>query len=148
MENYKQEALERMARFIGEGLNGCTTWSGGRDQEGYPLFWWQGATKRASRVLWELLYGEIPSDMVIRHTCDNPECLRSGHLLLGTNKENTGDALQRGRMVGPRKVTKEIEAEIVRLRQKERWKVWKIAKHFNISQSSVKFYIRKSVENV
>lgn len=37
--------------------------------------------------------------LVARHTCDNPRCVNPDHLVEGTQKDNIGDAVQRGRLV-------------------------------------------------
>jgi len=52
----------------------------------------------AHRVAWELTYGTIPAGMVVRHTCDNPACVRPEHLRLGTQLDNIEDAKQRKRV--------------------------------------------------
>jgi DNA-binding CsgD family transcriptional regulator len=64
---------------------------------------------RAARVLFAGLHGEIPPGMVVRHTCDNHECLNPEHLLLGTHKDNMQDAKERGRVRQSRYLS---EAEI------------------------------------
>lgn len=137
--------LERMAGFIieQEGTK-CTEWSGAKDHDGYPLFWLNGKTLRASRALWEILYGPIPDGLVVRHSCDNPACLHIGHLLLGTHKENTGDALKRGRMVGPRKVSLEVADKIAALR-KQGYGIARIAKELGLSVSTLYTYIPREL---
>ena len=110
------KALDRMAQYIIENTGtGCTDWNGAKDQDGYPMFWYRGKTRRASRILWELVYGAIPVGLVVRHICDNPACLQIHHLQLGTPKDNTRDALDKGRMRGPVKMTAEKIAQLHRL---------------------------------
>lgn len=108
------EALKRMARFIIDHGNACTEWTGGKDADGYPMFWYQGKTERASRCLWCILYGAIPDGLIVRHTCDNPECLNPSHLQLGTHKDNTADAIKHNRLVGPRKMDEEKQELLVK----------------------------------
>lgn len=135
------ETLERMAKYIEvDPDTKCTEWTGGKDQDGYPMFWYEGKTERASRALWKLVYGNIPEGLVIRHKCDNPACLNILHLELGTHKENTGDALARGRMTGPVKVTKEKEQLILELR-KQGMPLARIARQLGISISSLYNYL-------
>jgi HNH endonuclease len=49
------------------------------------------------RFIYEEMYGPIPADLVVRHTCDNSHCINPEHMLLGTRKQNTQDAIARGR---------------------------------------------------
>jgi len=41
---------------------------------------------------------DIPSNIVIRHTCDNPKCINPEHLISGTQDDNIQDAVKKGRM--------------------------------------------------
>ena len=141
-----KEALERMAKYIEVNpVTKCTFWSGGKDQDGYPMFWLDGKTERASRALWKILFGDIPDGMIVRHKCDNPECLEITHLELGTHKENTGDALVRGRMLGPIKVTEKKKQLILKLRQ-DGVPLALIATTLDISVSSLYNYLPKELK--
>jgi hypothetical protein len=51
----------------------------------------------AHRVTYMLMNGPIPEDLVVRHTCDNPPCVRPDHLVVGTSGDNTQDCIERGR---------------------------------------------------
>jgi hypothetical protein len=42
--------------------------------------------------------GPIPDGMWVCHTCDTPPCVRPLHLFLGTNRDNSQDALAKGRL--------------------------------------------------
>lgn len=111
-------ALERMVQYVEATEDGCTSWTGGKDQDGYPMFWYNGRTGRAARILWELCHGPLPAGKSVCHVCDNPECLNLDHLFLGTPKENTVDALKKGRMTGPVKMTNAKLKELRKLRKK------------------------------
>lgn len=57
-----------------------------------------GVSHKAHRYSYELEYGEFGgSEVIVRHKCDNPLCVRPSHLLLGTMKDNTQDMLSRQR---------------------------------------------------
>lgn len=42
-------------------------------------------------------HGEVPAGRVVRHTCDNPNCINPWHLVIGSQAENVRDMLERGR---------------------------------------------------
>jgi hypothetical protein len=43
------------------------------------------------------MFGEIPEGFVVRHKCDNRQCINPEHLELGTQLDNIQDAVLRGR---------------------------------------------------
>lgn len=70
----------------------CWIWTGNRNGK-YGKY--RGI--RAHRLAYELVNGEIPESLLIRHTCDNPLCCNPRHLLPGTSQDNTNDAIERNR---------------------------------------------------
>ena len=78
---------------------GCLLWTGCKVRQGYgriSIGDKKGKTLRANRVAWFIHHGEWPDGMVM-HSCDVPECVNIEHLSVGTAKENTQDAIQKGR---------------------------------------------------
>jgi hypothetical protein len=77
---------------------GCWEYQGRRDRQGYGRLCRKitGAF-RAHRYAWTLVNGPIPEGAVIRHSCDNPPCVRPDHLLIGTQADNIADRQARGR---------------------------------------------------
>jgi hypothetical protein len=51
----------------------------------------------AHQYMYRLTKGSVPEGLVVRHTCDNPSCVNPEHLIVGTYKDNTQDAVARGR---------------------------------------------------
>lgn len=80
------------------GTNECWEWQGTKDKDGYGQLSYDGRLQRAHRVSYTIAVGPIPNGMQILHSCDNPPCVNPQHLRPGTPKENTQDAVIRGRM--------------------------------------------------
>jgi len=79
-------------------INGdCVEWGGYIDRDGYGQFGVNGAPKLAHRVAWVIANGDIPNNLLVCHTCDNPKCVNVAHLFLGTHKDNMKDMANKGR---------------------------------------------------
>lgn len=75
----------------------CLIWTGARVGIGYGLLRVEGCNERAHRYAYRRAYGEIPTGAVVRHKCDTKLCVNAEHLEVGTQKENIGDMITRGR---------------------------------------------------
>jgi Autographiviridae endonuclease len=49
------------------------------------------------RRVWEKRHGPIPPGLFVCHRCDDNRCWEIAHLFLGTPKQNTYDAIAKGR---------------------------------------------------
>jgi hypothetical protein len=81
---------------------GCWLWTGStRGKSGYGGFcFYLGGRKieaTASRLAWFLEYGPIPKGMHVCHDCDEPSCVRPGHLFLSTALGNRRDCMAKNR---------------------------------------------------
>lgn len=78
--------------------NGCIIWTGAKYRDGYGKKMVNGRSQRVHRAVIELNSGqEIEEGLVVMHLCDNRQCINPEHLQLGTSKENTQDAIIKGR---------------------------------------------------
>ena len=104
------ERLASRSREDGE----CVVWTGRTNHDGYGLVDLGGRPRHAHRVAFEAAGGEIPEGGVVRHTCDNPPCIRPEHLVGGTQLENIRDRVERGRSaVGEKNSLSRFTAEEV-----------------------------------
>ena len=90
---------------IPEDRSACWGWTGERQKAGYALVnEGVGGRRRApaSRISWSLYHGRPwPDGMIACHSCDNPICVNPQHIWPGTNKDNTLDAVKKGRVGAP-----------------------------------------------
>ena len=100
--------------------DGCWEWTKARNNRGYGMLSIGGRSMLAHRVSWEFANGPIPPGMHVLHRCDNPGCVRPGHLFLGTPADNVADMLAKGRGRAPKgenhKRAKLTEADVLKIR--------------------------------
>ena len=99
-----------------------------------------GKKMTIARYIYEECFGDIPEGMVIRHKCDNTNCINPEHMELGTQLDNIKDTVVRGRTTrGERnpacKITTEIAKEIRGLQGE--LSISKVAEKYNISVRQV-----------
>lgn len=80
---------------------GCWEWLGNKDRTGYGRFGRGG--RAAHRFAYRLWNGPIPDGLSVLHRCDNPGCVKPGHLWLGTQSDNLRDMASKGRHANQRK---------------------------------------------
>lgn len=104
-----------LQRIDVRGADECWPWLASKTKRGYGQVKWDGKTQPATRVLWTLLFGEIPEGLHVLHSCDNPPCMNPSHLWLGTPGHNALDRDLKGR--GYRQREWLVGADIHALRQ-------------------------------
>jgi hypothetical protein len=84
-------------------VNNCWEYQGHRHAKGYGTIR-IGSRKdgsrrmeQAHRFAWMKINGDIPDGLCVLHHCDNPSCVKPGHLFLGTNQDNMTDMVNKGR---------------------------------------------------
>lgn len=66
------------------GLDACWDWHGTLTYKGYGTLSVGGRDKRAHRVVYEWLKGEIPEGHHLHHLCKNRRCVNPRHLRIET----------------------------------------------------------------
>ena len=90
----------------------------------------------------------------VMHRCDNPACVRPGHLKEGTHKENTKEAYEKGRQ--PRRDNyrgtnvynaRFTESDILRIRERyEKGETQKaIGESYGVSQPHIGLIVRRKL---
>jgi hypothetical protein len=75
--------------------NECWPWLGGTTDDGYGIIS-VGKRKLGAHVV-SLMLSRGLTSKVVRHTCDNPICVRPSHLIGGTQYQNILDRVRRDR---------------------------------------------------
>ncbi len=91
MNQITEKELTRFnARWKLEG--NCHIWQGYLDKDGYGSFYFRKKLRRAHRVAYFMVVGDIPKGMVVDHICNNRPCVNPSHLRLLTPKANSLDS--------------------------------------------------------
>lgn len=136
-----------------EKTDGCWIWKGARHQKnGYGSFRHNGKVRKAHHVAFEMHNGPLPTlgngslDTVVMHTCDNSMCVNPHHLILGTRRQNTIDAMRRSGGVQwsqSRPMRHRFSREEARALRDEGVSYSEIARRFGVDPSSVSAALKR-----
>ncbi len=87
----------RMAAMIDRGAGECWLWTGATAR-GRANISYRGRSMSAPRLA-KVISDRAwpPVEMQACHECDNPACVKADHIWWGTNRENSLDAVRKGR---------------------------------------------------
>lgn len=111
--------------------------------DGYPIVRRNGKTLTWARLILFRRYGNQPTDVHCRHTCDNRLCVNPNHLIPGRNEDNVRDRCERGRTAladkhFQTKLNPDKVRNIRRLLQSRSMTWVDIAKRFGISTGTIR----------
>lgn len=96
-----------------------------------------------------IAHKEVPDDMLVCHTCDNPRCVNPEHLFLGTHKDNAEDRRAKGRSrttVGKENGhAKLTEADVLEIRELHAHGMNQcdIGKKFGVTHSAIHLIVKR-----
>lgn len=132
---------------VGSDKLECWIWTGKSTSTGYPKISFDGKRERVSRRIGyqyhdlARLEAEAGTRLVMRHMCDRPRCVRPEHLLPGTYRENTRDAMKRDRGIGSKSKVSEEQREQMRREHAEGASVRSLARRYNCNYDTMRRYL-------
>ena len=129
--------LERlMERTIPVPWSGCWLWTGGLYARDYGMAFLPGGKPiMAHRAMMIAQGHDLKPGDVVRHHCDVPMCVNPDHLVVGTQTQNLGDMVQRGRHRPAYSIQPEWREKI---RADIQTPAWAIAAWFGVSIKTVR----------
>jgi hypothetical protein len=133
------------------GPDACWPWRGYLRSNGYGGCCFRAVEYKAHRVAFFLTNGRLNTDLLVLHSCDNRACCNPRHLREGTPKQNSQDAVRRGRNTrlhgednGKAKLTRRQVKSIRKMLRdvaagKLRMYQYQIARHHGVSAATVSY---------
>jgi len=123
----------------------CWNWMGYLTCREYGSWMISNKSYLAHRLVYENIYGSIPTGLFVCHRCDNPSCCNPNHLFLGTNSDNVADKVFKGRQSF--KLSKEDIFEIIFMYSSGNYSQKELGKMFGVSQSAICKRMKKHDNN-
>lgn len=89
---------KRFTSYVVKAPNGCHIWTGAIQRHGYGAFRVGPQKIDAHVVAWRTANSgkPVPVGQLVRHKCNNRQCVNPDHLHLGTHSDNMKDAVKNG----------------------------------------------------
>ena len=130
------------------GPDACWLWTGFIRENGYGSIGIKGKEYKAHRVSYFIEHGRIDNDRFVLHRCDVRACVNPAHLFLGTPKDNSQDAVKKGRNTklygeqnGKARLTRATVLAIRRICKRGGVYQKTVAKQFGVSEATVSYVV-------
>jgi len=137
---------ERFEKRVADHPTGCKVWLGSiQMMQNRPKADWHGQWRNAAgerelthRAAYRMYKGPIVQGAFVLHTCDNPRCVNTDHLFVGTADDNSKDSVGKLRHAyGMKNRRRKMDEEAVKAIRAFRGKHREIADRFGVTQSLV-----------
>lgn len=91
-------ALPLLDDLLSKDTDDCILWPARPKSNGYGQIQIDRKKYSAHRFVYERVHGRLAPGLLVRHTCDVKLCVNPRHLIPGTRRDNTNDALERGQI--------------------------------------------------
>ena len=130
------------AQAVIDPVSQCWVWPKNKDRDGYGRVCHKGKEQFVHRLSYSFWVGDLKSDRVIMHTCDNRACYNPQHLKQGTVSDNNKDCSIKGRKrtkeSNPNAKLTEYQVKLIREFHELGMSQDEISKMFNISRVQVR----------
>lgn len=131
---------QRFWKRVEKQDSGCWVWTGSTNTRGYGLVGEggrQGKYLMTHRYSYTIHKGDIPKGMLVMHSCDNPACVNPDHLSLGTPKDNTQDAVSKGRIHNGKRPSKLTDEQVLFIKENLEFTGVQLAERFGVSKAAI-----------
>jgi hypothetical protein len=114
----------------------CYLWQGRTIGEGYGSICYNGKGTYIHRLIYEYVFGE--DALVVRHTCDTPNCWNPDHLQNGSHANNVEDKVAKLRhSFGVRRYNAKLDDEMVRKIRASQSTAPELAKEYGVHRAVI-----------
>lgn len=141
-----------VSRFMAKTVradNGCLIWTGAVSRNGYGKFYLSDGSQESHVVAWRMSNGgvNVPEGMLVMHSCECRLCVAPGHLVVGTQSQNTTHANRNRRLANFRRHGSDVvssvltEDQVIQIRSKfvpGKYSYTRIAAEMNLNRHTVR----------
>lgn len=152
MKRSRQQIIAHIEGNTEPSGSGCRLWRGFKNRYGYGVTSYLGKPRLAHRLLFQLITESGLDGLDVCHTCDTPACVARAHLFAGTARDNIHDAMRKGRIVNPPKMSGEshlnakltgAQVMVIRSRRKAGEGLRSLAEDYNTTKENISAICRR-----